>query len=117
MVAGRLSYIFGLKGSSVSIDTACSSSLVSVHYGAKDVVTGLANAALAAGVSVTLTSIKSAAFAVTGGARNLPHACVPLQLQRGKGRVRCFAVFAGLLSVTPPLKKRGGEEEEEECSG
>lgn len=62
----RVSYVFGLRGPSVSIDTACSSSLVAAHYGALDVQSAISDAALAAGISLTLGIRKTAAFAVTG---------------------------------------------------
>ncbi len=62
----RVSYLFGLKGPSVSIDTACSSSLVAAHYAAGDILSQHVQASLAAGVSVTLDSLETAAFRITG---------------------------------------------------
>ncbi len=69
MAAGRLSYTFGLKGACLAVDTACSSSLVGAHLGGRDIAAGDADAALAAGVNLTLSPAKTAAFAVTGGLR------------------------------------------------
>lgn len=66
MAAGRLSYAFGLRGPAVSIDTACSSSLVGAHYAAADIAAGAVAQALAAGVNLTLSPAKTAAFAITG---------------------------------------------------
>ena len=66
MAAGRLSYAFGLRGPAVSIDTACSSSLVGAHYAAADIGVGAVARALAAGVNLTLSPAKTAAFAITG---------------------------------------------------
>ncbi len=54
----------------MAIDTACSSSLVGAHYAARDVASGLASQALAAGVNVTLTALKTAAFGITGTCHN-----------------------------------------------
>ena len=48
------------------MDTACSSSLVGAHLGARDIASGDSDAALAAGVNLTLSPRKTAAFAVTG---------------------------------------------------
>jgi acyl transferase domain-containing protein len=66
VAAGRLSYTFGLRGPAVSIDTACSSSLVGAHYAAADITAGAVARALAAGVNLTLSPAKTAAFAITG---------------------------------------------------
>ena len=66
VAAGRLSYAFGLKAACISIDTACSSSLVGAHVGAREIVAGGATRALAAGVNLTLSPGKTAAFEVTG---------------------------------------------------
>jgi acyl transferase domain-containing protein len=66
VAAGRLSYTFGLRGPAVSIDTACSSSLVGAHYAAADIGAGAVARALAAGVNLTLSPAKTAAFSITG---------------------------------------------------
>ena len=49
IASGRLSYLLGLQGPSITIDTACSSGLVAVHYACQSLRTGECRMAIAGG--------------------------------------------------------------------
>jgi len=53
-IANRLSYVYNLKGPSVTLDTACSSSLVGIHLACKSIWSGESTMALAGGVNAIL---------------------------------------------------------------
>nr|WCQ76531.1 ApiD [Apiospora montagnei] len=54
IISNRISYVFDLKGPSVTIDTACSSSLVALHQAARGLLDGDAETAVVGGANIIL---------------------------------------------------------------
>ncbi len=62
MASGRISYVLGLQGPSISIDTACSSSLVAIHLACQSLRSGECRQALAGGANAILAPELSVAL-------------------------------------------------------
>lgn len=66
ILAGRVSYTFGLSGPSLTVNTACSSSLVAVHLACQSLQAGECGLALAGGVNLMLTPESTVAMSKFG---------------------------------------------------
>jgi len=66
IIANRLSYVFDLRGPSLTIDTACSSALVALHTAVRALRAGECNLACAGGVGLILSPRASIAFSSAG---------------------------------------------------
>jgi acyl transferase domain-containing protein len=71
-LSGRISYVFGFQGPTMTLDTGCSSSLVALHLACQSLRTGETELALAGGVNLiidpemTIDLCKSGALAPDG---------------------------------------------------
>ena len=54
-LANRISYVFDLKGTSITLDTACSSSLVALHLACQSIRTGENTQAIVCGSHIMLS--------------------------------------------------------------
>ncbi len=65
-IAGRVSYLLGSRGPSLTVDTASSSSLVAVHLACESLRAGSSDLALAGGVNLILTPTIGIGFCRAG---------------------------------------------------
>jgi acyl transferase domain-containing protein len=66
VIAGRLAYIFDLRGPSLVINTACSSSLVAIHIACQSLRSRDCGMAVAGGVNLILGPVQSRLFGLGG---------------------------------------------------
>ena len=63
ILGNRISYIFDLRGPSVTLDTACSSSLVALHQAAQALRSGQIDTAIVGGINVIASPVPFISFA------------------------------------------------------
>jgi acyl transferase domain-containing protein/surfactin synthase thioesterase subunit len=96
-IANRLSYVYDLKGPSITLDTACSSSLVGVHLACQSIWSGESKQALAGGVNLILRP-ESSIMMSKGNFLSSDGYCKPFD-SRANGYVRSEG--AGVIILKP----------------
>ncbi len=66
LMAGRVSYVFGFNGPTISVNTACSSSLAAVHMARQSLLNKECGVAIASGTNLLLSPELNIAFAESG---------------------------------------------------
>ena len=98
--AGRLSYLFDLKGPSAAVETACSSSLVAIHLACQSLRSGESQLAIAGGVNLILNPHHSIAY--SNGKMLSPEGRCKFGDAQANGFAR--AEGCGLVVLTPLSK-------------
>ncbi len=107
IAANRLSYLFDLKGPSMSVDTACSSSLVAFHQACQAIRSGDSGAAIVAGVSLHLHPMGFINFSKTSMLSPAGR-CTPFD-EGGKGYARSEGAGVVLLKQLSKALADGDE--------
>jgi phthiocerol/phenolphthiocerol synthesis type-I polyketide synthase B len=95
--SGRLSYLLGFRGPSLTVDTGCSSSLAAIHLAVRSIRDGESSLALAGGVNIILQPHISIAYSQSG--MMAPDGRCKFGDASGDGYVRSEG--AGLLVLKP----------------
>ena len=66
IIAGRVSYVYGVQGPSLTVNTACSSALVAVHLACQSLRLGESTLALVGGVSLVVSPESTVAMSKFG---------------------------------------------------
>ena len=110
LISNRVSYIFDLKGPSLTIDTACSSSLVALDYAAQDLKSGRIDTAIVGGVNALLSPFNFMGFCAAS-MLSPDGLCRPFD-HRGNGYVRAEGGVVMILqredAATVPAGKSYG---------
>lgn len=104
LLSNRLSYVFNLKGPSLTIDTACSSSLVATHYACQSIWSGESDMVLVGGANVMTSSSNS--IGLSKGQFLSDHSRCMTFDERASGYARGEGAAAILIK---PLKKAQAE--------
>ncbi|KAI2787681.1 Highly reducing polyketide synthase sdnO [Penicillium oxalicum] len=86
VVSNRISYLFDLKGASVTVDTGCSGSMVALHQACQNLRTGESNMAIVGGTQLLLHPDQAIAMSTVGMVN--PHGRCFVFDSRGSGYAR-----------------------------
>lgn len=106
-IANRLSYVYDLKGPSLTLDTACSSSLVGVHLACQSIWSGESQQALAGGVNLILRP-ESSIMMSKGNFLSADGYCKPFD-SRANGYVRSEGAGVVILKPLSQAEKDGDQ--------
>ena len=105
--AGRISYVFGFNGPSMSLDTACSSSLVALHLACNSLRDGESEVALVGGVNLILSPDVNLSF-LDAGLLSQTGSCKPFDAA-ADGIVRSEGAAVLALKPLSRARKDGDE--------